>query len=90
MEAPQHVGARHIVTTLPHPRRNTAQSDSRGCQTKEDDLDLIAGSPPPFDSSDVTKATECGFECEIDTRSREAVEFVQEQPSRGEGSQLRT
>jgi hypothetical protein len=46
LESSNHVGARDIMTALPHARRHPSQRELRRCETKIGDLDRMASSFP--------------------------------------------
>jgi hypothetical protein len=77
-ESPQHIGARNIVPTLSHSRRDARQSQARRGQSQEHDLDSVTSGLPALEAPQMNQAAERCFEGEVDASFCQAINLCQE------------
>src|SRR2546425_3663738 len=89
LEAPKHIGARHIVPALPDARRDTPQRKPRGGQAQKDNLDIVAGGLPSFQASQVAQSAQGCLESKVRASTGEPIQFCQKEPTSCQSCQFR-
>jgi hypothetical protein len=82
IEAPEDVGARHVVSTLLDARSDALQGKPDRRQPEEDHFNPIAGPPPLSKKSEVGPPAQRALESEIPPGGRQSRKLGQQQSPR--------